>query len=143
MWKSIFKAIRTYVKDAAHFRLGQTPALVPTGDPFPKMELFKPEKKSPWKIPNENNLKKMHTGVPNFCFVSSVSDHGTLGRGLKRSHWTDDKGVSMVTEKLPSVFPPQGQSPWAVVGPAAWQWHRLGDDPSGTGWGPLRDADAQ
>lgn len=23
----------------------------------------------------------------------------------------------MVTEKLPSVFPPQGQSPWAVVGP--------------------------
>lgn len=48
VWKSISRAIRTHVKDAAHVRLGQTPALwlliVTTGDPFPKMELFKPEK---------------------------------------------------------------------------------------------------
>lgn len=70
----------------------------------------------------------MHTGVPNFCFVSSVSDHGTLGRGLKRPHWTDDKGVSMVTEKLPSVFPPRG-NPHGLL----WDW-QLGSD---TGWGMI------
>lgn len=52
------------------------------------------------------------------------------------------QSVSVVTEKLPSVFPPHLQSPRATVEPTAWRWHGLGDR-LGIGWGPLRDADVQ
>lgn len=85
-------------------------------------------------------IKKMHMGVPNIFFISSVSAHGMKGKRTGEATWGREGILILGDKRSCQMRPSPGANP-VNQGAMGWLWHQAGGTSQPAYWGPLMVTD--